>query len=1323
MALTGSGGLGKSVLLLELAREARERTANLVLQFSGSALRAHAQERLGEGLELGRFLASARGHAIEIFIDSFEDIADTVEERRNYLAEIGKIAEKGRARVVLTARATTWKSVAVSLGQVAGWQEAELAEWNEAIVERLVGASQRPQLPSDVLGLLRTPLLLDLFLRTFGNNDIIPATLHTRHAILSAFWARRVLPPDQQESSVRRRELLRCAREEASGIREHADPNQILLRLAGDGVFLVRGGVFLFRHPLLRDFALAHWAIAPESEAASPAQALMQIQSGLAQWGAMRALIEAAYDALAENQAVATGFPSPTELIRSIDSHAPSLLPILAEVLGELGAPNNVRTEVILDSFASPDAASRFLDRLLSLAQLSTNVCWLRWLSQLPDSTAWFDEIPWARTEFVVRAGLLLDATWKDTPQRNRVDLFPVAQAVARRIREWSMARTVQANPDDLNNRLPLLMPLVARLAPGTRTLEWLASHATRSSSGRMAVMESLPNLASTAQELGQHLDANDVAKLFVSTGGLKWMDNLLITNSEAPNIPIEEYLRTTIALLGQHSNSTRPQGLLELMPETFLPVVFGFLAGLGFQRQKTEWRQKNSSEVVDFKRDGATLTADTTEAGRLEQELNENSPPNLSIEEVMGQLVDDTYDGSIEAGGHERALLLSTLKSRLHEALSNGDVKFAHQFWTSAKTSRSAFSWILLLESLVQERIWEPTLVDELITKRPLYHLFPAQEILHRAISLRWQSAHIEVREDILKRISEIAKSPLLNGLYAVAPILTAIPQASQPEALRVYDKLYHLRGWNPRPQRKQSHHPEWGLDSSDIIGLGKASCTEKEWEDILSRSALSSVHGSDEAAFSQFFGILRLAISRGLPSAVETKTHVDILSILRSVFERIESRRNVSHSRVVTDSKVASVLAPTVDFEREEVEAIATWALGIMCSVDATALNSDLKPVPVDDTPTATTLEPWRSGLWLIDAALVHPGAIDNSCLRAALFEEVQRVTVQPSPSVAWYLFSALRPWHWLRPDDSKASLVWGLLSQKVTDPGVLRVASKNLIPRLSPEQGEQLVRRWLSLDRDPASPDAAKFVVSLGELIGAYSLHRINGERMFWAVLLEELLVASPRTGVLSEPETYAKYVSQLMFGAKRYFLGQPPSSALISDYANMFAACARQFMKALAREHMEHLIIWALEPVLRMASEGKSEYLMEFWSQMNPTVCRIIRDGQWTDAQWTIFRLRDSQLAARLGADTLMGVVEAIAAKHVDLSTHSTHLRENEEIGQSYHYAMEYAVDLAGQLGTLGTTTSQVKNRLFAILQSWAGSGLHSALVAARNIRTR
>ena len=89
---------------------------------------------------------------------------------------------------------------------------------------------------------------------------------------------------------------MRLATEEAmsGGLHRGTD----LEELVAEG-FLVRSGdAYSVRHPLLRDFLLAEWALRAAS-AIGVAERLESITNSLTRWGALRAVVEAVLDGAA----------------------------------------------------------------------------------------------------------------------------------------------------------------------------------------------------------------------------------------------------------------------------------------------------------------------------------------------------------------------------------------------------------------------------------------------------------------------------------------------------------------------------------------------------------------------------------------------------------------------------------------------------------------------------------------------------------------------------------------------------------------------------------------------------------------------------------------------------------------------------------------------------------------------------------------------------------------------------------------------------------------------------------------------------------------
>ena len=258
LALVGRGGLGKSVLLQRIFAETDSNVEALWL--TGHDLRGVPVDELASCLELGSFVCTREGRSLLVLIDALESAGDTSEALRSLLSSLGRIS--AGTRVVISIRDTQWRACQGATDSVPRWVAAPLMDWGLERVRSLVKASRRPSIGPELLQLLSTPLLLDLFLRTFGTEGDVPTGLESRHAVLEAYWRHRVLPDGPPASADRRTRLMQAASEEANGNRLHDLTGPHAAELASEGIFSSERGRYSFRHPLLRDFALGEWAIA-----------------------------------------------------------------------------------------------------------------------------------------------------------------------------------------------------------------------------------------------------------------------------------------------------------------------------------------------------------------------------------------------------------------------------------------------------------------------------------------------------------------------------------------------------------------------------------------------------------------------------------------------------------------------------------------------------------------------------------------------------------------------------------------------------------------------------------------------------------------------------------------------------------------------------------------------------------------------------------------------------------------------------------------------------------------------------------------------------
>jgi hypothetical protein len=165
--LTGPGGAGKSYVLAQLHAET-----------TGPRVWINAQVTAGleEAISFGAWACSVQQEPLTLFIDALDAVATP----GKFLATIDRALVGRDATVVVAARHTTWAEARDGLP---GWEETPLAGWSRERVRQLTDRNRPQPLSQDLVELLRSPFLLDLFLRTFRPNEQLPSGLATRHGV------------------------------------------------------------------------------------------------------------------------------------------------------------------------------------------------------------------------------------------------------------------------------------------------------------------------------------------------------------------------------------------------------------------------------------------------------------------------------------------------------------------------------------------------------------------------------------------------------------------------------------------------------------------------------------------------------------------------------------------------------------------------------------------------------------------------------------------------------------------------------------------------------------------------------------------------------------------------------------------------------------------------------------------------------------------------------------------------------------------------------------------------------------------------------------
>lgn len=621
VVLTSEGGIGKSHLLGDLWSEQLGTRVWVDTVAPGC--------KLEEAIALGAWAAMRTGEQLTVFVDAIDQAADPAGLLKTIEHALVKC---DRAAVYASARLATWTSTRDVLTT---WHDVRLSRWTEQRIRALADAGRTQPLSPDLIDLLRTPLLLDLFLRTFAAADAIPNGLATRHGVLRAYFDRRVYA---DEHAGARRTVLDAGMDAV--LANHATWRDSIAAqgLVSEGVVVRTFGMLRFRHALLRDFSAAlHLAPRPAIEIAG---ALRSVESPIVRNELLRGIIEAQLDPDPIVDA-----PPLFQLVH--ECTAAGLAPGIA--LGTTDAP----TAALLDALAPLDGGS-VLRQALAYAHLIENRAWLRTPSALGGlRPSWLGETQLQGLASLAELALATE------------DI--ASHALASTLRAWTSGRL---GSDAASWSAATLGGLLVRTLPDDATADWFAGLSLGETGFRAHFLEHLRDLGATAQ-------VSDAALL-------RALDNVVFGEGSHVIDGGHSLWEVTNLCLSNHDGKN---GLLTTRPYVALTLVFA----LSVAKQRAEDRDR-AAFIADPR--FVELWAKQARAADLvEAEVRLRIEPTLTEAEALGELVDDAPS----TDRHSFDYLESVIDQVEQRAAD--DLRFAEQLGKASLTSLSSRARIMVLE------------------------------------------------------------------------------------------------------------------------------------------------------------------------------------------------------------------------------------------------------------------------------------------------------------------------------------------------------------------------------------------------------------------------------------------------------------------------------------------------------------------------------------------------------------------------------------------------------------------------------------------------
>ena len=1325
VALVGHGGIGKTVLLARMAPGGRAIWLDRSILGEGTELAA-----LTGALELEAFVVAEQHETVWVLVDALESISERKERRQEILSALRRVAVPEKIRVVVTCRETEWRSLAGVPGKIAGWTEVPLHEWAEDRVACLVQGS--PEVQPDLLRLLRTPLLLDLFLRTFRSGEEVPADLKTRHGLLTAYWQRRVLDAsDLADTAARRQWLEAAADQEAQGTYHHGPGGSARAAnsLLSEGLLVNQRGQqdwLVFRHTLLRDFTIKEWALGrlEPGQVAEPQQAkrLEGITRSTAQFGAVQAAVEHLM-APGAGRDVTLG-----PLVRG------PLARLTAEILGELEEPQATPLEEIGQAAAASGGAEIFGSRLLNHAQWSINAGWLGPLSYLNDSGAWAEAAGWVGPEFLLDLASYLEVICRDAAQD--IDEGQV-RALALRMREWSDARKFAQRLDEGDGwGWQRLIEVVSPLAPTNQTLDWLDRHVSRSWRTRSAVLRVLPALVAAAQRTEADIDLSRTVDLYLIAAGL--VDDGsggLVDDPQKDVYGLLDFHRVETALIGRASGDESVSGLVDALPCFFLPLVLRLFMGQVQIRRATLKENAQLFKLAEEELGALEFQPDPEPVARIKEALREQCEPEMDPSEAMGDLVDDVgledywrMDLLDRRGSHGK--LVSLLRRRIRESLEADSDYVVRVFWPAANAGNSALARVILLDLLVSEGLKLPQVVDSLLLDRRLYHSNHSIYWIWRAIRTRWPDLNQTRRMQVMGNVASTARSPSFPGMYRVGTLLSAVPEADRPAELRPFLDLYEVHGWRPeprpprasrprvetRPLNPDEHYPGVALEGQS------AGCWDL-WRDAYRWGHRIAGQISTED-LAEAMTVFRRVAQGCLPTPEQLNRRTWPLGYWARLLHKLWE---------LGSADLKEPEGGPLALEAPELHQLFHWALNAARSQTVEEVNRGRETLKVQDHFDVDN-DIWCSAVQLMDELLVAAPLMEDADLRRGLFQEVDRIAQSPAPRIARAILTNIRDFNWFRDPEGK-QLLFRLLHDEIKDPGALRwsLGSVGWFPK---EQRRRLVTRWLVEDgslpqKGEGLKESLKLVHHLGTFLGSGALYRSNaGEKTWVRPILDEWLTKRPSEGLLSLDEGYREWLGGVLASSAEM---SDPSKATDewrlphgapADHYLIMKQCWDRLIELPTCEDEEQapriglFVVGSLAENIRDEKKGR-----EWWRELLPLTTRVLRECSGADLFDIVFALRDQRTVEALGVAMLEPILDPI--------TEAVERVLNEPIesasGPAYKSTLgdliRYASDIMEYVGRLNDAPSEVVNRILEILKVWSSPPINSreASKAIREVR--
>lgn len=1197
-AVIGQAGGGKTALVSQFGEEAKAAGAD-VFQCSADAVSEEEVEDLSRSLRFRRALLKIREPTRKLYV-----LIDALDEaeiglRTQWVKQLARLGILADVNLRATVRDSAWRSDGTTQNHLKNWEKLIVEDWPEELIRKLLKDQWPTRTLSDgLLELIRQPLMLDLFWRTFvegrENQTFDQSMLLTRHQLLSAFWQERLLHsvrhnmPDLKQ---RIDQVVACAASSIGTFDSHMLDHEALEVMLSESVIVPDGWLnprYRFRHPLLRDFAIALWCLSAADDSIV-AKRWSQVKGGLQRHGALRAMFEALSDSqfTAEHPHL-NGTKILAALLQS-HSDAPHHI---AQLVGTLDSDSGFDPANWAPSVQGLLPAS-FGTELLASARLAENISWAHAIANWPLDATWLnDSFANELLSFVASIRKLSGASSGDAK------VIDAGCAAATTLRQLSEHPRFVAKFESTDRWLKMAaLTEVIPLLPDEATFEWIEREMPRASwRTREYLLDNLIYLADA--------DPTRTAEIYRSAVGLKIENNARVLDPSHWQTSLMDHHAIEWSLAGDNQH----RGLLHEYPTAFLPVSIDL------------------AEAFSNQKEGITQTL---------------------VEHADDELVDDHPDWDFWSDLHDhepRARLIRAIQ-KCATQIADADVSlFFSRIAPLLVRSRSLTIQSVYLDLLLDRVAAAPfkdALIERLLDSR-LYRYSAIMYWVESGISVVWGSLSTEQKTIVLQHIDQLSKENDERARFRRSRLLACLPQndlspAERSIAAERIQEGFHLT----QHPKKRFRGGSFTVGADSDFYAERASGWPSEFDADELRFLSQAAHALSGGEVKEEI------VQEQLPKAVAAAAHLLptieanlavlqdpqkfwILEALECVLEKYQ-RFKEKGARVQPSSSL--------------VESCANIAIAILESTPYGIIDDELKQRGGHDVwfPPETL---WRHALALADAALVWPPASNQ-----ALQDRFERILVDAltkgnnsvQVTIAW----SIRPWHWFRTEDRRKlhnELIW-------KTPRQARVLISFLGATHYARDRDRCEICRLLLQRDDLN-QPAELAEKLGELIGHYGMRVFTDiGRSSIAVLAREVIQNPDKFPLIGDRESRVNFFRSLAFGMKEEAKHRWEMTDLATDFGTWNLKIWRLLLPIRTkRRDSEGVVLFALHWL-----EGKEDQnrditkLRVWWQHLLPLVSAVANEGGRPDCFTLFFNFRDNQMHHLLHPEELFDCVDSLLTR--------------------------------------------------------------------------